>query len=65
MTACGIWGEHALHGRLHFIDAVVDHAVHAHIYVAAGGAVARGGIGRTLKPMMIALEVAASITSPH
>ena len=28
-----------------FIDAVVDHAVHAHIYVAAGGAVARGGIG--------------------
>ena len=37
-------GEHALHGGLDLVDGVVNHAVHAHVDVGAGGALAGGGV---------------------
>ena len=38
-------GQHALHGRFHLVDAVVDDAVHSHVDLGAGGRVLRVGIG--------------------
>ena len=42
-------GQHALHGGLDLIDGIVDDAVHPHVHVGAGGAVAGGGIGTDVK----------------
>ena len=37
-------GQHALHGRLDLIDAVIDDAIHPHIHVLAHRAVPGGGV---------------------
>ena len=37
--------EHALHGGLYFVYAVVDYAVGAYLDIGAGGVIARGAVG--------------------
>src|SRR5699024_6924867 len=37
--------QHTLHGGLDLVDAVVDHAVHPHIHLVAGGSVLGVGVG--------------------
>ena len=38
-------GQHALHGGLNFVDGVIDHAVHPHIHMGAGGGIPGGVVG--------------------
>ena len=42
-------GEHALHGRLHLVDGVIDDPVHAHIHVHAGGRLLGVGVGADIE----------------
>src|SRR5699024_1675055 len=42
-------GQHALHGRFHLVDAVVDDPVHSHVHLVPGGGVLGVGVGADVK----------------
>ena len=56
--------QHTLHGSFHIFDSIINDTVQTKIYTFSRSAVAFAvASGRTLKPMMMALEAAARVTS--
>ena len=55
--------QHTLHGSLYILDRLVDDAVQTHVDFSRSAMDFACASGRTLKPIMIALEADASVTS--
>ena len=55
--------KHACHGVFHLFDGLVDYRVEADLDTVALGGTAGCELGRTWKPMMMASEAAARVTS--